>query len=213
MEIKIARGQFLAVQIKATTDDQKKILYLSARHFKYWESIDCPVLIALVNLRREKVYLKHIETNNKEESSVGDFESHKFEFNLEEDRLTKKISPKLRLLGYASDVHKIKTALLVIFNECKEILKQTSSEDEEIIEDSDHYLGLMRNFRGLEAKLHECKVLVQPINKFVGDCGYGDVLNKFMKARHSLICFLHDWDFDCHDGEALVPLGSDVKSS
>jgi len=201
-DAKHSTGQFLAVQIKTTTDPAVNARYIELKHVQYWQTVETPVLIALVDLKGKKVYIKHIDKSASLVPVKHGGDTIKFDFDPDKDRLSKKLASKLRLLSFESDIKEIKQGLKKVRDKCELILKETDSEGE-IIEDHDHYLELMRSFRSIETRLHESKIQVQRVIKYVGDCGYDDVKELFFAARSSLIGFFYDWKFHHHDAEEI----------
>lgn len=196
-------GQFLAVQIKTRTDPQTYVIYEGVKHVEYWQSADSPVLIALVDLEDKTVYIKHVEKGGELAPAVPGGDTVKFEFDPSEDLLSQDLAPKLRLLGYAEEIKKIEAILNEIRARCESILQETDTEDVDDMKDYDYYLEMLYDFRPLENRLYEAKVLVLRIRKFTGDCGYETVRCLFVEARDSFKELLERYGYHLHNAEEV----------
>lgn len=203
---KNSTGQFIAVQIKATKSDEAS-LRIPLRHIEYWKTVDAPVLLALVNIKKKHVYFRHISTSEKIDNINS--ESIKYEFDTTNDRLTSKSAQILRKLGFEKEKAKISKILREVKKECDLIIIQTGDDRSGMIEDHDHYLDAMRDFKRLEKKMHEARTLVQHIKSAAGDCGYSETLNNFNLARSSLVTFLYECEFHHHEEASEIELFRD----
>jgi hypothetical protein len=166
-------GRFIAVQIKATRDSAISELYIPVAHIQYWQSVEAPVLIALVDLKKKIVYIQTVSKSANYTVAKAGSDKVKISFDKAVDRLSIKKRSMLQNLGFAEEIKEIKNLTTEVERECQKILIETSDGDA-IIEDSDHYLEVMRDFRSFETKLLAAKVKVDKIQRLVGDCGYND---------------------------------------
>lgn len=203
-ENKRSTGQFLAVQIKTTTDSKLNSKHIPIEHIQYWKTVESPVLVALVDIKKREVYLNHISKNSSVAPVKPGGKTFKVEFDKTEDLLSIQMAPLLRELAFKDEIERIKRTLLEIQEECDVILRQTNlKSNNDMVEDHEHYLVLMRGFQELENKLHTSKVHVERISKFNGNCNYETVCDKFFTARRSLISFLYRWNFHHHDSQEI----------
>ena len=76
-------GRFVALQVKATSDEEKNCCYVTPRQLEYWCSLEIPVFVALVDLQEEKMFLHLVEaTQEYEKTPKG---KCKISFNLQAD--------------------------------------------------------------------------------------------------------------------------------
>ncbi|WP_063654441.1 DUF4365 domain-containing protein [Aliivibrio fischeri] len=186
-------GQFIAVQIKATRDINKKSISVEKKHIDYWSSLDTPVLLVLVNLGTNETFARPLEDFNGSQT-LHFSTQHVVGVGMKDS---------LRLLAYSKTVKSIEENLTEVTDEIDVILNDLTDERVHEIEDSDHYLALMNSFKNLELVLHEIKVLLKPIHSIVGDCNYAYVLKYYIDARKDYTRFLHDWSFDIHDHDEV----------
>ncbi|RAR67099.1 uncharacterized protein DUF4365 [Paraburkholderia unamae] len=81
---KISTGQFIAFQIKATSQEEKDCIYVDPKHIKYWKDLEIPVYVVLVDLSKPEMYVHYVDpartyrhTKKRGQSCI--------EFNLDED--------------------------------------------------------------------------------------------------------------------------------
>lgn len=77
-------GRFVALQIKATSKEEVNCRYVSARQLKYWRSLELPVFLVLVDLKKEELFLHLIKSKKKHytRTKAGDY---KITFDLAND--------------------------------------------------------------------------------------------------------------------------------
>lgn len=197
-------GQFLAIQIKTTTDPTLDSKYIPLTHVKYWKTVESPVLVALVDIETKHVYLKYIDKGARLVPAKTGGDTCKIKFDKKNWLLSKSLVPKLRQLVFAQEIKLIKAGLSELKEEFEKVIRQTDyASHDNVVEDHDHYLDLMRDFRRLEAKLHKSKILVERIYESVGDCGYGVICEMFFTARRALVDFLYHYEFHYHDAEEI----------
>jgi hypothetical protein len=198
---KNSTGQFLAVQIKSTTSAEDCARYIDLKHVKYWQSVESPMLIALVNLKNKSVFVKHIQKTYKFKPTKRGSRTTKFEFN-KLDLLSKKMIPRFRELAFEAEKLEVTVLLASLNIELKQIIFETELGKEPVIVDYFHYIQTMRDFRSRESRLYKCLVLVRRIYNSVGDCGYQKTYGLLITARQSLIDFMYKWNFH-HNEEAV----------
>lgn len=187
----LSMGQFIAVQIKSTSDASKKSICVESKHLDYWNSLEIPVLISLVNISTEKVFIKEIDKLN---------ESRTIHFS-KTDELSDNMKDNLRLLAYYKSTQKIKEKLSHISKHINKLLFDLTDEQVSIIADYNYYLDFMSKFKEIEIKLHELKIELQPITKIIGDCNYVSILKNYMHARNEYITFIENNEFNIYNSE------------
>lgn len=192
-ESRQSMGQFIAVQVKATRDINKKSISIEKKHFDYWSSLDTPVLLVLVNLSTNETFARPLE----------DFNGCQTLHFSTEHLVSAGMKKNLRLLAYSKTIKFIEDTLTDITGEIDGILYDLTNERVHEIKDPEHYLGFMNSFKSLELALHEIKVILKPIHSIVGDCKYIYALKNYMNARKVYIRFLHHWSFDIHDHDEV----------
>ncbi|WP_426075052.1 DUF4365 domain-containing protein [Janthinobacterium sp. DSP2-3-3] len=80
-------GRFVALQVKATSEEEKNCCYVSERQLNYWVSLEIPVFVALVNLEKERMYLHLVEPGQEYEKTREG--RCKIPFNLRADLFSK----------------------------------------------------------------------------------------------------------------------------
>ena len=56
-------GELIKCQVKTTTQE-KSYIYIKERHLQYWNTINAPVIVFLVNLKSEKIYWHCVDKIN-----------------------------------------------------------------------------------------------------------------------------------------------------
>ncbi|MDF4912425.1 DUF4365 domain-containing protein [Vibrio parahaemolyticus] len=177
-------GQFIAVQVKTTKDKDKSKVSVESKHIEYWASLDIPVIIAFVNLSRQKVYVRSFEDFNG---------SQTIHFSEEHELNCPDIKKSLRLLSYSKVKNKIITDLAKITSTIRRLLSELTSERVHEIQDCDHYIDMIGDFESIKNDLHEVKVTLDPIHPLIGNCNYKLVLDDYFHARDTYIYFLRKW--------------------
>jgi len=201
-------GQFLAVQIKGTRDREKLSIDVAKKHVDYWLSIDIPVLLALVNVDRRTVYIKSIRVNGDDPSPNTSGENYKFRFN-RSDLLSVSRIGELRLLAYATEIRCIEKILNSVNSKCSEIIEDCNMEEGIKVEDHEHYLDFISDIRDVGGQLFNCKELVLKVRSQVGDCGYAESYNLFMRARSDMSYLFDRADYMIYNPSEMKAFNED----
>jgi hypothetical protein len=98
---------------------------------------------------------------------------------------------KLRKLTFQETIIESKTLLKEISNKLNYISQKTDSSSKLAhYTDNETCDGFMIDFDFLRDDLIECRTIILPIYKAVGDCGYSKVLNKYADTRGQLIGYM-----------------------
>lgn len=62
-------GRFVALQVKATSNEEADCRYVSPRQLQYWRSLEIPVFVALVDLQNEQMFLHLVEATREYEQT------------------------------------------------------------------------------------------------------------------------------------------------
>jgi hypothetical protein len=179
-------GNFIAVQVKSTEDKALMSLYISLRHVEYWQGMETPVLIALVNLATNKIFLHQINKSNIYCPATNGGDTTKITFN-QVDRLSEKSIPLLRIASYVDRVMAIRAGISKIDSECCEILKVCDLGEAHRIADHRFYLELMDSFSKLPRAVLDLKSKVTMVRDKAGDCGYPAAIAA-VQCAHEALC-------------------------
>jgi hypothetical protein len=76
-------GRFVALQVKATSAEEVNCRYVSLQQLRYWQSLEIPVFVVLVDLQREQMFLHLVEaTGDYKKTAKG---RYKIPFDLNAD--------------------------------------------------------------------------------------------------------------------------------
>ncbi|WP_250486561.1 DUF4365 domain-containing protein [Caballeronia sp. GaOx3] len=85
-DVQKSTGRFVALQVKATSAEEKDCCYVREEHLNYWRSLDIPVFVVLVDLQNEQMFLHLVEaTRDYDKTPTG---WYKIPFDLAADLFT-----------------------------------------------------------------------------------------------------------------------------
>ena len=116
-------GRFVALQVKAISTKETDRRYVGHRQLVYWRSLEIPVFVALVDLKRERIFLHLVESDKQYEKTSGGKYVVQFDLNADE------FAPK------ATAARFIAASERRVMNHIKEWLEEVDEAIDEMLSD------------------------------------------------------------------------------
>lgn len=191
-------GQFIAFQIKATADSNKSRIYVERKNFEYWRQLDLPVYVALIDLKKEKVYLHFIDRSKHYHVTRDGVRIY---FNLNNDEFSAESKKEFCNKSQSAVVLHIDKILKSINNGAR--LIERRMEEIDVNPSGDDIRNLVEGRLDLGGKLEEARALTNVLQVRVEE--FAKAEKRFRKACARLQDIVADYNMtECWDWDGLL---------